>query len=590
MLRVSILMSLISLLIIGCTEKDSEERRFGSIDAMCDSIPRQAISMLDSIDLRSLSESDRHRYDLLTIKSRDKAYERHTSDSLILDVIDYYESHQDEGHYPEALYYGGRVYSDIGDLPTALTYFQKAIDSTPDDEKHRKFKSTVLSQTGRLLEDIRLYKEAIPYIEKSIDILIKKNDSLGIFYDKMLLTNLYINNNSIEKAKKHINETIKYSHNIPIEDQNWMKVRYASIFMREGKNDSALSIIRPQLCNSSKTQLYNYTLAIAAKLYKEIGIADTAYFYAKKLAFSPFFNNRITGFNILFSPDIYPMIPKDSIAIFVQAYSNHMESYLNKYESQETLLQNSKFNYNLHKKEREKAEKEKIQAENTRNTAIYIGVILMLLLIILVIYIKYKNIKTEIKLRIAIQLVQSLEKANPKQILFEEPNNDIVKSVSIPTIEYNKSKILLLPFVSKQETLRKSLLERLKGISKNDNPDISFNKQLPHSSIISKLHKLLTENKGIKNNDFRIWKDIENAVHQFSPEFKSRLMILTLDKMSEKEYQVALLTRCGFKPKEISQLLIKGKSTATDRRRSLARKIFGLSADNTALDQIIYRL
>lgn len=67
-------------------------------------------------------------------------------------------------------------------------------------------------------------------------------------------------------------------------------------------------------------------------------------------------------------------------------------------------------------------------------------------------------------------------------------------------------------------------------------------------------------------------------------------MILTLDKMSEKEYQVALLTRCGFKPKEISQLLIKGKSTATDRRRSLARKIFGLSADNIALDQIIYRL
>lgn len=589
MLRVSIIMSLISLLIIGCTEKDSEERRFGSIDAMCDSIPRQAISMLDSIDPRSLSESDRHRYDLLTIKSRDKAYERHTSDSLILDVIDYYESHQDEGHYPEALYYGGRVYSDIGDLPTALTYFQKAIDSTPDDEKHRKFKSTVLSQTGRLLEDIRLYKEAIPYIEESITISKHLNDSINIFYDNMQLISLYKHIDSLAMAREYLHETTQYASRMPIEDKVWLEIEHASLLLHEHKIDSALYIIRSSsLATDSLCE--NYKSIVCANIYHTAGLTDSTYHYARKLIFSRNFNNKFSGFNILFSNDVYKKIPRDSIMFFVQAYSNHMESYLNKYESQETLLQNSKFNYNLHKKEREKAEKEKIQAENTRNTAIYIGVILMLLLIILVIYIKYKNIKTEIKLRIAIQLVQSLEKANPKQILFEEPNNDIVKSVSIPTIEYNKSKILLLPFVSKQETLRKSLLERLKGISKNDNPDISFNKQLPHSSIISKLHKLLTENKGIKNNDFRIWKDIENAVHQFSPEFKSRLMILTLDKMSEKEYQVALLTRCGFKPKEISQLLIKGKSTATDRRRSLARKIFGLSADNTALDQIIYRL
>lgn len=49
----------------------------------------------------------------------------HTSDSLILDVIDYYSSNDDRNLYPEVLYYGGRVYSDLGDYPTSLSYFRK---------------------------------------------------------------------------------------------------------------------------------------------------------------------------------------------------------------------------------------------------------------------------------------------------------------------------------------------------------------------------------------------------------------------------------------------------------------------------------
>lgn len=85
--------------------------------------------MLDSIKYDGLSDHDRHFFDFLSIKANDKAYVRHESDSLILDVIDYYSSHNKDNIYPEALYYGGRVFSDLGDLPTALRYFR--ISSMP---------------------------------------------------------------------------------------------------------------------------------------------------------------------------------------------------------------------------------------------------------------------------------------------------------------------------------------------------------------------------------------------------------------------------------------------------------------------------
>ena len=71
-------------------------------------------------------EATRMYYRLLCVKAADKAYVPHTSDSLIRPVIAYYEEHRDKRHLPEAYYYGGRVYRDLGDAPQAVVYLQRA--------------------------------------------------------------------------------------------------------------------------------------------------------------------------------------------------------------------------------------------------------------------------------------------------------------------------------------------------------------------------------------------------------------------------------------------------------------------------------
>ena len=50
------------------------------------------------------------RYKLLTIKANDKAYITHTSDSLILSLVDYYEHDGDPAYLGEAYYYAGSTY------------------------------------------------------------------------------------------------------------------------------------------------------------------------------------------------------------------------------------------------------------------------------------------------------------------------------------------------------------------------------------------------------------------------------------------------------------------------------------------------
>lgn len=130
----------------GC-EKAHEDQRLSKVYDIVNENPKEAIDILDSIDPVTLSEADRHFYDFLSIKAKDKAYIWHKSDSLILDVKKWYASNPKYGLYPEAVYYTARVYSDLGDKPTALRYFQEALDLLPEEDEDRNLRLRILSQT-----------------------------------------------------------------------------------------------------------------------------------------------------------------------------------------------------------------------------------------------------------------------------------------------------------------------------------------------------------------------------------------------------------------------------------------------------------
>ena len=162
------------------------------------------MSRLELIDRSTLSESDRRYYDFLRVKTADKAYITHTSDSLILSVIDYAASHRRELSYAEALYYGGRVYSDIGDYPTALCYFQQALGELPESNEIEilDLRGRIFSQAGQLLNTLRLYDEAVPYIEKAIGIAAAMQDSVAMMFDMQLLGSVYLKAEKYDSAEE----------------------------------------------------------------------------------------------------------------------------------------------------------------------------------------------------------------------------------------------------------------------------------------------------------------------------------------------------------------------------------------------------
>lgn len=549
------------ILVCSCSGKSKHADALNRIDRLCDSIPEQAMQALDSIDRTSLSERERNRFDLLTIKSKDKAYIAHTSDSLILDVIDYYGKHRNEGLYAEALYYGGRVYSDIGDLPTALEFFQKSLDEIPEDEEHRRFRCIVLNQTGRLLHNLRLDSEAIRYLEGSLKIADPEKEAYGVAFTHTILAGSFRKQNKFKLARRHINEALILSSKLDKSDRETILEEYAYMLYREGKIDSALIVIRPlpTLVDSITTPS---CLAVASEIYKDAGILDTAYLYARQLTQQKTHNSKKTGYKVIFSDELKNYVSKDTLIKLMPKYKEAVEDFMNDHEAEQAIIQNSRFNYQLHIKQREEVEKRL----HTVQIILWItgaAVIILLLLITTMIFVrKYLRSKNESQIMEGIMLADKLKERSA--LTFAEDGKDTSWSGISTDALQEKQRIL--------NEIKKSPLE-------------SIDMALKESSLYKDL-KEKAENKRVMGKDVT-WRMINELIESVSPGFDNRLTILTQSKITPSERNVAYLMKFGFTQTQIASLLAKNSSTISVQRSSLAKKI---GFEKSAIAAIIVRL
>ena len=152
-------------------------------DSLAETCPDSACAWLagwaDSV--RLMPERVQMRYRLLAVKAADKAYVRHTSDSVIRMAVDYFENHRDEALLPEAYYYAGRVYSDLGNAPQALDYFGKAARALPPQGGER-LAERIYSQMGTLFSYRKMYREALEMYRKACECDKALKDTVGLIF------------------------------------------------------------------------------------------------------------------------------------------------------------------------------------------------------------------------------------------------------------------------------------------------------------------------------------------------------------------------------------------------------------------------
>lgn len=123
-------------LILASCSRDSFLDRMKTIQDIGDNNPKQALLMLDSLEIqvRSQSKYIKNKYDLLKIRLNDKAYITHSSDIVIKNLVRYFEEEGTLLEKQEVNYYAGSVYRDLSDTPRALEHFFKSLEYAKENK------------------------------------------------------------------------------------------------------------------------------------------------------------------------------------------------------------------------------------------------------------------------------------------------------------------------------------------------------------------------------------------------------------------------------------------------------------------------
>lgn len=558
-------MIMTSMLAISCgRHRDSRLER---IWATVSDFPRKAMVSLDSIDPATLSERDRAFYNLLTIKARDKAYVTHTSDSLILSVIKYAESHKGEGYYPEALYYGGRVYRDLGDYPTAIDYFQKALDLLPPGTENCVLRGKVLSQTGGLLNDLRLYEEAITYIKESIECDRQAGDSVGMVYDLQLLGATYMRANKLKSADSCLHIALARARHLPPSHVAKSRMYLAGVKRKLEQIDSALFYIRNTL-DVVKPLARNSVLAHGALIYQQASIYDTAYIYADELIYSADITNKKIGYEVIFSDPVRQYVPADSLIKYACDYHASIEHTFDEHGAQQAIMQRTAYNYQLHQRERKRAE----EVVMTQKNWIMGFVILLLICMVVILWLKNRNKRNILQLRAALsnvtRLEESLNALNCK------------KEGSIPEVTPVNPK-------ETAEELREKLREKLLRIyESNAGEEPGVPREILESDAYRQLQNMISGERELKADD-PLWDELDEVVGRCYPNFRTHLQLLVGGKLSSFDLHTCLLIKCGVSTARMASLVGRASSTITSRRGDLSRRIYGENLGSSTITGII---
>jgi hypothetical protein len=204
--------------LVACHGLSQQGRRLVEIDSLTMVNADSAKGLLAEMTVPTAESEDWAYYQLLRVKADDKTIVKHTSDSVINRVAEYYERDNRSGHLAEAYYYVGRANADMQNGEKALLYFQKAL---LEDSTHVTvhLKSRIYAQMGYVYLRNGLFDEAISMQQLAHYFCKLDGDTLGMRYSQEDIQTIHalasrlpadsIQQQSVRMRIKNVNERVK---------------------------------------------------------------------------------------------------------------------------------------------------------------------------------------------------------------------------------------------------------------------------------------------------------------------------------------------------------------------------------------------
>lgn len=547
-------------------------------DSLASVQPDSAITLLQSLkkNISTESEATQMYYQLLCIKANDKAYIQHTSDSLILPILHYYIKKNDKQHLPEAYYYAGRVYRDLGDAPQALDYFQKAIEKMQNNTDY-KLISKIYSQTGTLFLYQDMYSEALKVFRKAYQYNVLAKDSMGIAFNLRDIGRTF--NRNADSALYYYQKAYHQAQKLNNQElTDIIQSEIASIYIQLKEFDLAKDALKSSaniLSESNQSAIY----AITANLYYQTNNIDSAsYYYRKILSCGTVYAKQAS----------YKGLAEIALKRHeAQAALTYIDRYLTCTDSVQKLTDTKTISrmralYNYQSKEKEN---NKLRATNEEQKFLitYIAIILIIIVAFTAIYIEYSKRK---RLQMKVQL-------NKLETLKEE---QYLKSAHF--IEENEKQIKILE--EKIQALQEINTNQGLSLQAKKEQIISINKQIEaeqreqnlaeNSLRQSPIYKFFQQ--AAMSNSAKIspedWQALQDIIDNTYKNFTSRLY--SIYTFSEIEFRICFLIKINISVSGIALLTGRSKSAIVSARKRMYAKVFQQPGTTEEWDTFIQSL
>ncbi len=551
--------------------------------------PQQALRLLDSLteEMGEADEPTQRYHQLLTMKARDKAYIPHTSDSLMLALVDYYEHEGDKLLLPEAYYYLGSTYRDMNDAPRALEYYQKALSAMGEKENLR-IKSPVYAQMGDLFRRQYLYDNALIAYQNAYHCDSIAKDTIGLIYDYRDIATIYRRKNEIDSAMLYFQKaeilakTLKnvYLHNL-------VTSQIASLQIRLGKIDDAMKSIQPSLNHVNASNISS-VYSIVSDIYFKLRQYDSAAYYYNEL---------------LTYGDIYAQRRAHERLADIANISHHFEEahqHLLQYEwlndsieritATESVAQmKSLYDYQLREKENMQLKQQQERARNRYIIATLAGILLIMLLAALSFYYHRRQRMLTLQMN---QMKHFEEERYKKTTAYIENNkkeighltaqiDQLQQEISTEKeVHHNEKQILLKELERQRQKIEQQ--NKLAEIEMQERSDTE--KKLLDSDTYKELKNIVQTN-GILSPE--MVEQIEEILGKLYPNY---LPTLNLYNLSPVNYRICLLTKMGIQSIYIATLVGRTRSTISKAKVKIFKDLTRKEGSTIDFDAFIQSL
>ena len=567
------------LCLSGCRPKPYPSLLLAA-DSLAFVLPDSACALLASYAGDTADEPlyVRMYYRLLCIKAKDKAYIVHTSDSAILPVVAYYERHKRLPHLPEAYYYAGRVYSDLGDAPQALAYFQRAMHED-EDRVNMTVKKLVLSQMGTLFKRQNLYPEALDAYRQGLHCSELMGDSVGMIYSNRDIGQVFMFLEQRDSALYYYQRA--YQLSLLLGEKylgNGVQILMARLYTEEGSYEAAHRSLQIALQDVSKYDR-SATYSIAARYYHFTNNIDSAeWYYHKSLLYGLLdvkeMANRGLASIALSQGKTVPAAQYLYQALLLG------DSIRKLTKTDEVRSAHSHYNYQLREQENQRL---KLQNLRQRQTNVAILVVFVLFACGGTFYYLHRRKVMRLRLQVAEQLQAE---AYRNSVQYQE---DTRRRISQLEEQLQSASHQLTDSESRcrQLTDEKQLLAHtLRCLEEEEQRRRLMKQRFSVSDACLLFRKKETTAAPVTEDD---WQQLETEADQLLDGFLRKLTTGPV-RVSRQELRVSLLIRADFSIKSIAAFLHLTPTAVTSIRRRLSVKFSLPESSPQAWDEFVRSL